>query len=585
MDKKRVYPTKRLIKDFWLLLKENRFKFVFLIFLVFIAGLLGYVSTYFLGKIVDFFITYKPGDNLNTFYLYSTGIVIIGIVMTVTRQNAKLSLLTLGADMRKKIRVIAMSKLVDLELKWHDKENTGSKIQKISSGGQNVYEAIRMFSNEGMSIITGIAGAFTIFLFLDLKYGVFAIFYLIVFLSLQGYFMKKKAIIQEKLNRINEKLSGKVHESAANILAVKSLGLKENFKNSLESHENEYYNMWLKNRKLESLRSMTTYVIASLGYGLFIILLGLDASKGIIEAATIFVFANYFGRLREGTEVLMNSGDKIIEIKSGVGRIMSILDEKTIERESSDLSEVSKNWRSMEFANVGFKYKEKWVLKNFNLKLRRGDKIGLVGRSGSGKSTLAKLLLGLYEPKEGEILIDGKSLRKYKQSSINKQIGIVLQDSEMFNLSLAGNISITDEKPNEEKVAIAARTSELQDVVKKLPLGLKTLIGEKGYRLSGGERQRVGIARAIYANFPMLILDEATSHLDSKTESKIRENFDKTLGDSTLIVIAHRLSTLKDVDKIIFMSGGIIAEEGTFDELVRKRGMFYELYKTQQYQN
>ncbi|MBM3232979.1 ABC transporter ATP-binding protein [Candidatus Pacearchaeota archaeon] len=581
MNKKSVYSAKRLVKDFWLLLKGNRVKFSFWMLAMFAAGLLGYVSIYFLGKIVDFFVKYDSGESLQPFYLYAAGIAAVGIIMTLTRQNAKLSILTLGADIRKKIRIIAMSKLIDLELKWHEKENTGAKIQKISSGGQNIYDAMRMFVNEGMSILTGMGGAFVIFVLLDFKYGLFAIGYLIVFLSLQSYFMKKKAVLQDKLNKINEKLSGKVHESAANILAVKSLGLKENFRNSLESHEDEYYKIWLKNRSLEAKKSMIISIVASLGYGLFIVLLGFDAAKGIIEAATIFVFANYFGRLRESSDMLINSSDRIIELKSGIGRIMSLLDEKTIERESPKLAEVNHNWRRIEFMNVGFRYKDKWVLKNFNLRINRGNKIGIVGRSGSGKSTLAKLILGLYEPQEGEILIDGKPLRDYKQSSINKQIGIVLQDSEMFNLPLAGNIAITDEKPNEEKVAIAARTSELQEMIKRLPQGLKTLIGERGYRLSGGERQRVGIARAVYANFPMLILDEATSHLDSKTETKIRENLDKALENSTLLVIAHRLSTLRDVDKIILMSGGTITEEGTFDELVRKKRHFYELYRTQ----
>ncbi|HLC53290.1 MAG TPA: ABC transporter ATP-binding protein [Candidatus Nanoarchaeia archaeon] len=581
MNPKIYYPAKKFASDFWMFLEGNRTKFVFLLLMIFGAGFSGYISIYLLGKIVDFFIIYNVEDDLRDFYIYVAIIAVLGVVATLVRQSAKLSLLTLGAGLRRKSRIIALSKLVDLELKWHEKENTGSKIQKISGGSQNIYDALRMLSNEGATIITGIAGAATTFLFLDIKYGLFAGIYLILFLSIHAYFMKKKSIIQDQLSHISEKLSGKVHESASNILAVKSLGLKENIKSSLESHEDEYYRIWYKNRNLESLRSKTFNILASLGYSLFVLFIGLDAARGIIQAATIFVFASYFHRLREGTQVLMDSSDRFIEIKSGIGRIMSILDQKTIERESPHLAEVSPQWRRLDFANVCFKYKNRWVLKDFNLSIKRGENIGIVGRSGSGKSTLAKLILGLYEPQEGQILIDGKPLQEYKQSSINRQISIVLQESEMFNISLAENISISDEKPDVPKLAIAAKAAELENIIRKLPQGIKTLMGERGYKLSGGERQRVGIARAVYSRASMIILDEATSHLDSKTETQIQKNLGIVLKDKNIVVIAHRLSTLRALDRIIVMHAGKIVEEGTFEELVKKRGFFYGLYRAQ----
>ena len=581
MNPKIYYPAKKFASDFWMFLEGNRTKFVFLLLMIFGAGFSGYISIYLLGKIVDFFIIYNVEDDLRDFYIYVAIIAVLGVVATLVRQSAKLSLLTLGAGLRRKSRIIALSKLVDLELKWHEKENTGSKIQKISGGSQNIYDALRMLSNEGATIITGIAGAATTFLFLDIKYGLFAGIYLILFLSIHAYFMKKKSIIQDQLSHISEKLSGKVHESASNILAVKSLGLKENIKSSLESHEDEYYRIWYKNRNLESLRSKTFNILASLGYSLFVLFIGLDAARGIIQAATIFVFASYFHRLREGTQVLMDSSDRFIEIKSGIGRIMSILDQKTIERESPHLAEVSPQWKRLDFANVCFKYKNRWVLKDFNLSIKRGENIGIVGRSGSGKSTLAKLILGLYEPQEGQILIDGKPLQEYKQSSINRQISIVLQESEMFNISLAENISISDEKPDVPKLAIAAKAAELENIIRKLPQGIKTLMGERGYKLSGGERQRVGIARAVYSRASMIILDEATSHLDSKTETQIQKNLGIVLKDKNIVVIAHRLSTLRALDRIIVMHAGKIVEEGTFEELVKKRGFFYGLYRAQ----
>ncbi len=562
-------------------LEGYRLRFVSYLVIILIAGLLAYASTYVLGMTVDFFIKYSPGESLKMLYVYAGIIALFGIVQNVSRTNLKLALLKIGAELRKKIKVIAMTKLVDLELKWHEKENTGSKIQKINNGSESLYSAMMLLQHEGVEIIMGIGGSIVIFSLLDLKYAIFALIYFLIYLGMHVYFIKKIAKIQELLSRIKEKVSGKVHESASNILAVKSLGLKDNITGKIQSNEEQYYQIWLKRRTLVARRSQAFNFIGSIAYGGFIIMIGLDASIGIISAVTIFVFASYFGRLRSATDMITNSNDRIVEIKNGLGRMMTILDEKTIERESEHLKIFSPEWKEIRFENVSFKYKDKNVMKDFNLIIKRGDKIGVVGRSGSGKSTLAKLLLGLYEPQTGSILLDGLPIKEYKQSSINRQLSIVLQDSEMFNMTLAENIGISDEKLEVHKLDLAIRASELLPIVKKLPQGVKTLIGEKGYKLSGGERQRVGIARAIYANPSMLILDEATSHLDSKTENYIQINLRDKLKDKTLLVIAHRLSTLKNVDRIIVMESGKIIEEGKFDDLVKKRGLFYELYKTQ----
>lgn len=572
---------KKFLKDFWLFLEGYRAKFLLFLVLAFISGCASYVSTYLLGRVVDFFIGYSLGESLKTFYMYVLVITLVGVVQPIMYSNSKLALIKIGAELKRKVKIIAMTKLIDLELKWHEQESTGSKIQKISKGSGAFPDAMNLICNEGKDIVTGIAGALVIFLFLDLKYGLFAFVYFAVYLLIHIHFIGKLAKLQEKMQIINEMISGQVHESASNILAVKSLGLKNSIKDTIKSGEDMYYEVWLKRRNIFAIRSQIMAILATIAYGLFIVMVGLDASKGIIDAATIFVFASYLGKLRSAMDTITNSNDKFVEVKSNIGRIMTILDEKTIERESEHLKVFSPQWKEIRFENVSFRYKDKNVMNNFNLVIKRGDKIGLVGRSGSGKSTLAKLLLGLYEPQKGRILLDGLPISEYRQSSINRQISIVLQDSEMFNMSFAENVGISDEKVDNAKLDLAIRTAELVPIVKKLPQAEKTLIGEKGYKLSGGERQRVGIARAVYANPSMLILDEATSHLDSKTEKYIQINLHDDLKDKTLLVIAHRLSTLKNVDKIIVMESGKIIEEGRFDELVKKKGLFYELYKTQ----
>jgi ABC-type multidrug transport system fused ATPase/permease subunit len=213
------------------------------------------------------------------------------------------------------------------------------------------------------------------------------------------------------------------------------------------------------------------------------------------------------------------------------------------------------------------------------LKIKRKEKIGIVGESGSGKSTLTKLILGLYHPNKGKILIDGVDIKEYKYSSLTEVVGVVLQESEIFNTSLINNVTISSRKKNVRLFEEVVGLSQLEPIIKKLPRGINSLLGEKGYHLSGGERQRIGIARALYKDSQFLILDEATSSLDSKTERLIQESIKDTLEDKTVLIIAHRFSTLKDVDRIVVMDKGKIIEKGSYDELVRKRGKFYSLWR------
>jgi ABC-type multidrug transport system fused ATPase/permease subunit len=221
-------------------------------------------------------------------------------------------------------------------------------------------------------------------------------------------------------------------------------------------------------------------------------------------------------------------------------------------------------------------------LTDLTIEIKRHEKIGVVGKSGSGKSTFAKMLLGLYDLEKGEYKFGDKNFHSIRHSEVTNKMALVLQDSEMFNLSLKDNITLMrkfDQKLFDQALEISA----LNDLVEKLPEGVDALIGEKGYRLSGGERQRIGIARAIYKDPEILILDEATSSLDSRTESSILKAFEDKLAKKTIVSIAHRVSTLKNSDRIVVFDQGSIVEEGKFKDLSKnENSKFFEIYHSQQ---
>ena len=575
------YTWGEYIKDYWFLLRGRRVAFVFYTILRALSDLAPFAIAYFLGQIIDFFTNYNAGESLSPFYLYIISIAFVGATQVWLRFYSKVRMQTIAAKIRKETRILAMNKLVELDLKWHEEEDTGSKIQKINHGGESVYQGLKDFSNAGITILISVFGALILFLTINPKYFLFAITYSVLYFFGEKQFNKKLSWIQDELNKIKERVSGKITESASNINSIKALGLNEKINENTLKQEDEYYNVWKKSRNISQNKFKTLKIFSAIIYASFILLLGLDFVQGIISLGSIYVFASYFGKLKGSLGNITNEMSNFISVKSGVGRFMTIIGIKKLEDESK-LQNFPTNWKRIEFKNVTFKYKDKYVLKDFKLVINRGDKIGIVGKSGTGKSTIAKLLLKLYKPERGEILIDSKNINKINQQTITQNISLVMQEPEMFNTTMLENITITSIKQEPKLIEKAIKTAKLKPVIQKLPQKINTLIGERGYQLSGGERQRVGIARAIYKDAPILLLDEATSALDSKTEQEIQKELNKKQKDKTLLIIAHRISTLQETNKIIVLDKGKIIEQGTYKELQRnKKGKFNEIYKAQ----
>ena len=237
----------------------------------------------------------------------------------------------------------------------------------------------------------------------------------------------------------------------------------------------------------------------------------------------------------------------------------------------------------IEFKNICFAYPEQSrIFDGFNLKIKSGEKVGIVGVSGSGKSTLINLLQRAYDIQSGQILIDGQDIKNVTQSSLHRNLAIIPQETVLFQRSIKENIAYGI-KATDRKIKQAAQTACADEFIKKLPEGYNSMVGERGCKLSGGERQRIAIARAVLRNSPILILDEATSSLDSQSESEVAAAINNLLGAQTVIAIAHRLSTLKKMDRIIYIEQGKIMETGTFNELAAmKNGKFAKLWQMQQ---
>ena len=315
--------------------------------------------------------------------------------------------------------------------------------------------------------------------------------------------------------------------------------------------------------------------------GIFLILY--FAQKDHIALDNLFYVYTTLVNLVLATMGINNYCQFISDQLGGIRANFSTLNQPIDIKEKEDAINIRPTKAEITFKDVNFSYIEgKPIFKNLNLHIKAGEKIGIVGHSGSGKSTLINLLLRAYDVDSGEILLNKTNIKDLTFRSHHKNIAVISQDTALFNRSILENLRITNSQASEEQIRQAAQLAQIDETIMNLPHGYNSIVGERGTMLSGGERQRIAIARAILQNAPILILDEATSALDSKAEIMIEKALQNIIKDKTVIAIAHRLSTLRSMDRIIVLENGKIIEEGSIDELLKnKSGTFYKLYQLQ----
>jgi ABC-type multidrug transport system fused ATPase/permease subunit len=381
----------------------------------------------------------------------------------------------------------------------------------------------------------------------------------------------------------DEVITGFWYEIASNIRSIKVLGMATKIIEYARDKSKEYL--------IDVKRRIFWFQLGGVSEGtfeaftriFFIIYIIWGITNGRYEPSFLVLFYSYFNTLSNSVGQLSDVAQDTATAKSNIGRLTEILDEPILIDDEKNKIDFPSNWNSIKIENLSFEYGKSKVLNNINIEIKKGEKLGIVGLSGAGKSTLFKLLLKEYENYEGSIMIGNVSLKDINKKSYVQHIAAVLQETEVFNMSLHKNITIanSDQMENKNLFERSLDIAHIKDFLSKLPSGEETLIGEKGIKLSGGERQRLGIARAVFKNPEILFLDEATSHLDVESERKIQDTLKIFFKDVTAVVIAHRLSTIREMDRIIVLENGQIIEEGTFDELHSKESRFKEFWDKQ----
>ncbi|AEX85316.1 ABC-type multidrug transport system, ATPase and permease component [Marinitoga piezophila KA3] len=503
---------------------------------------------------------------LSAIFGYIQGWIMSGISMKVSY------------NLRKEI----MEKIHRMPLKYFDGTNHGEVLSRITNDVDTVSRTLNQSISQLIISSTMIIGVIVMMLSISWMMTLIALF----ILPLSGFlmmtvikhsqkFFKKR---QEYLGHVN----GHVEEMYGGHTIVRVFNGEEKSIKKFENLSDQLYDSDWKSQFLSSMMMPIMNFIGNLGYVVVAVVGGWFAAKRLIEVGDIQAFIQYMRSFTQPIAQLANISNIFQQTAAAAERVFEFLDEEEEIEDVENPVDVSQIKGKVEFRNVRFGYNpDKIIIKNFSEIIQPGQTIAIVGPTGAGKTTLVKLLMRFYDVNDGAILIDDIDIRKFKRNDLRSLFGMVLQDTWLSNTTIMENIRYGRLDATDEEVIEAAKMAHVDSFVHALPGGYNMVINEEINNISQGEKQLITIARAFLANPKILILDEATSSVDTRTELKVQQAMEKLMKGRTSFVIAHRLSTIKNADLIIVMNEGDVVEQGTHEELLKKNGFYANLYNSQ----
>ncbi len=478
-----------------------------------------------------------------------------------------------------KLRSHLFSKLQRLSIAFFDTHTHGEVMSRLTNDIENVSTTI---SQSLIQLVAGsltITGAFVMMLFLSPVLTLTSVF-TVPLIFLLSKTITKKTKIHFKNQQIQlGKLNGYIEESITGMQVIKAFNHENQVIEEFGAINHQLFKAGLKAQILSGFLMPLMNVINNLGFVAVASIGGMLAVKDVISVGVIASFLSYSRQFARPLNELANIFNTLQSAVAGAERVFEVLDEKEEDEDKPEAIELSSPKGDVIFKKVSFGYRsDVKVLNEISFRAAPGSSTALVGATGSGKTTIVNLLSRFYEVGQGEILIDGNDIREYTRNSLRKCFGIVLQDTYLFTATISENIRYGNLGATDEEVRHAAKMANADSFIRKLSKGYETVLTESGNNLSEGQRQLLAIARAILADPPILILDEATSSVDTRTELQIQEAMLNLMKGRTTFIIAHRLSTIRRVDRIMVIEEGKVAEAGTHKELIAAKGNYYKLY-------
>jgi subfamily B ATP-binding cassette protein MsbA len=516
-------------------------------------------------------------------------IVLLAFLKNLVHYAALYSIASIRTGVARDLRSMIYNKLLRLPLSYYSNERKGDVLSRMSNDLMevefSVIGAVEVIFKSPVMLLLSLVTLFVI----NTQLTLFAL----IFLPLSGFLISRiakslKNAAGRGKTRLGELIST-VEETLSGMRIVKAFNAEVQFSDRFEGINNSYFRLMRKLYKREYLSSPMSEFISLLVISVLLFVGGsMILSADTAMGGDLFIgYLVVFSQIIPPAKAITDAFFKINKGGASMERINEILDAPDRIFDVENAQPITGFNESIELKNVRFSYtQDQEILKGINLKINKGETVALVGPSGGGKSTLANLVARFYDVDEGQVLFDGVDIKAAKMKDLRAQMGIVTQDSILFNDSVTNNIALGAAKGSldADKVRQAAKIANAEEFILKLDGQFDFNVGDAGGKLSGGQKQRVSIARAVYKNPPVLILDEATSALDTESEKLVQEAIEKLMKNRTSLVIAHRLSTIQNADKIVVVQGGVIAEEGNHAALMEKRGIYAKLVEMQAFE-
>lgn len=519
--------------------------------------------------------------DLQKLVLIPLAVIGVFLVKGIAAYGAYYLLNLIGQDILRQLRNRLYNHMQDLPLAFFQRHKTGDLMSRITSD-------VGVISSMFTSAITGVVKDFfsvigllavTFYMIPKLAAYTFVILPLAAFPIF--HFGQKVRRTRLRAQRAIADLNAFLHEALVGIKIVKAFNMQEYEKKRFAAKSRQIFRREMKESKVRAMSSPFMEFLGGMGIAFVIWYGGKHVIAGTYTFGAFMAFLTAVGLMYQPLRKISKTNNSIQRGLAAVERIYEILEQKSDIIEAASPVDIRPGSHCISFQNVSFKYDTTPVLQNINLKVESGEIIALVGMSGGGKTSLVNLIPRFYDVSEGAILIDDIDIRDLSITSLRRQVALVTQEPILFNDTVRHNIAYGRQDASEAEIIEAARAAYAYDFIKGFPAGFDTSIGELGGRLSGGQKQRICIARAILKNSPILILDEATSSLDSESETLVQKALGNLMQGRTTFIIAHRLSTIGFAHRILVIVDGRIVEEGLHEQLLERRGEYYKLYQMQ----
>ena len=578
MNKKKIVDI-NVFKDLIKFYKIEYKKLYMLMFVVVISGILQAVVPLSIKLLTDDFITKQ---NLKGFIIAGIGFFSLVIVSTLAIYSFYVFGGKLEYQVSKEIRKSVFERIEKFSLTNIKKYETGELISRLTSDVQKLSEVFSWGVIDACHSIIVLLISISIMLYLSYTLTLMLFLILPAIYIVTVIFQKNILKFQRKVRDYNSKIIRSYTESLSYIKTIKALGIEDKKKKEFKAYNEKYRKYNLLSILISAIFVPTVMFVASIGVGFAFNFSSISVMRNVMTYGAFLSFLTYSFQIFEPFKMLAQIFTDLKSAQASAERVFQILyeEDEILEEKESDLDFEG----NIKFENVSFHYfdDDKLILKDFNFEIKNGESVAFIGSTGSGKSTIVNLICKFYNPTSGGIYLDGINYRNIDKTCLYNNLGYVLQQPQLFSISIKENIKFGNENATDEEILKVCDLLGIDEFISKLPNGIDTVIGETGYNISGGQKQLISFARALIKNPKLLVLDEATSSIDTETEKIIQNKMKDILKGKTSIIVAHRLSTIKHCDKIVLIENGNILEQGTHLELLDKKGIYSKMYLSEE---